>query len=73
VDLEFPLPLTPKVTPTEVLQILAEGDSGFIAKKRLAQSASLVVLSDYTEIRPLLQIICTCRFLLQMVNGIKRR
>jgi hypothetical protein len=29
-------------------------DMDFIAKKRLAQSASLDVIPDYTEIRPLL-------------------
>jgi hypothetical protein len=57
-DSECPLPTTPHATSTKELRVLSNDDSDIIAKKRLAQSRSLVVLSDHTEIRrPRLQII----------------
>jgi hypothetical protein len=43
----------PDVTPTEDLHVLVEDDLDIIAEKH---NTSLVILSDHTEVRPLLQI-----------------
>jgi hypothetical protein len=57
VDSECPLPPSDDVTPIEDLHVLAAKDLDSIAKKRIMDSAFVVVRTDYTEIRPLIQII----------------
>jgi hypothetical protein len=47
----------PDVTPTEDLHVLAEDDLDIIAEKRQEHNTSLVILSDHTEICPLLRIV----------------
>jgi hypothetical protein len=71
VNSECPLPPTPDVAPTGDLHVPTKDDMGFIANKSLAQNVSLAILSDYTEIRHLLQIIC--RFSRRLVIDNKHR
>jgi hypothetical protein len=57
VDLEYPLPPIEDVTPTEDEHVPTTDDLDFITKNRLANNASLAVLTYCTEIRLLMQII----------------